>query len=161
MHTVGANHGVEIDQCVECGAIWLDAGELDLLVADEQANEAAAPTIGALRTRMREVMPPAAPVVKYCDCPRCGEVMRRTNFGTISGVVVDECVQHGVLLDPGELQAIEAFVRMGGRELGAQTRLEQGLRSIPPPPASRGPGEVRTTVAGTAMDSVFDLLFRW
>lgn len=161
MHTVGTGHGVEIDQCIECGAIWLDAGELDQIVREKEPAEAVSLTMGELRTRMREVLPPGSPV-KYRECPRCQQVMRRTNFGTISGVVVDECVQHGVLLDPGELQAIETFVRVGGRELGEQTRLEQGLRSLPPPPDEvYRPGEVRRTLAGTAVDTLFDTLFRW
>jgi hypothetical protein len=29
MQTVAAGQGVEIDPCGECGAIWLDAGELE------------------------------------------------------------------------------------------------------------------------------------
>lgn len=78
---------------------------------------APAPTLAALRERMREVSTPEG-LVKYRDCPRCGQVMRRRNFGTISGVVIDECGRHGVLLDPGELQAIEAFVQAGGAGAG-------------------------------------------
>jgi hypothetical protein len=33
MQTVAAGQGVEIDPCGECGAIWLDAGELETLIA--------------------------------------------------------------------------------------------------------------------------------
>ena len=30
---------VEIDYCTSCGGIWLDAGELDLLIEDEKDRE--------------------------------------------------------------------------------------------------------------------------
>jgi Zn-finger nucleic acid-binding protein len=163
MQAVGTNQGVEIDQCLECGAIWLDAGELEtLLVEQDTLGLGQAPTsVGALRERMQEVLPPAEPV-KYRECPRCAQVMRRSNFGTISGVIVDECLQHGVLLDPGEMQAIEAFVRMGGQSLGEQARLEQKRRAMPPAPASlRSPGEVRHTAKDSAGEVVWDLLFHW
>lgn len=163
MATVGTGQGVEIDQCLECGAIWLDAGELEQIVAGQEPGDAPTPTMGALRSKMREVLPPAEPV-KYRECPRCKQIMRRTNFGTISGVVVDECPRHGVLLDPGELQAIEAFVKLGGQALGEETRHEQGLRSLPPPPA--GPpatvsAALSRNVDANAGDTLFDLLFRW
>ena len=164
MQAVGTNQGVEIDQCLECGAIWLDAGELDALLVDQDTDglETAATSVRALRVRMQEVLPPQEPV-KYRECPRCAQVMRRSNFGTISGVIVDECLQHGVLLDPGELQAIEAFVRMGGRSLGEQAKLEQGKRAMPAAPEPlRSPGEVRRgSKSGAAGDVLWDLLFHW
>jgi Zn-finger nucleic acid-binding protein len=164
MQAVGTNQGVEIDQCLECGAIWLDAGELDALLVDQDTDglETAATSVRALRERMQEVLPPQGPV-KYRECPRCAQVMRRSNFGTISGVIVDECLQHGVLLDPGELQAIEAFVRMGGRSLGEQAKLEQGKRAMPAAPEPlRSPGEVRReSKSGSAGDVLWDLLFHW
>ncbi len=164
METVAAAHGVEIDQCLECGAIWLDAGELEALIADEEPGKVERPTMGELRARMREVLPSEG-AVKYRDCPRCRQVMRRTNFGTISGVVVDECVQHGVLLDPGELQAIEAFIRIGGRPLGEAVRLEQGQRVLappPPPPSSQEAAQAyHRRQGGAALDTIFNVLFRW
>lgn len=162
MQAVGTNQGVEIDQCLECGAIWLDAGELDDLLVDQDTDGLGqAPTsVPALRARMQEVLPPQEPV-KYRDCPRCAQVMRRSNFGTISGVIVDECLQHGVLLDPGELQAIEAFVRMGGRSLGQQALLEQGQRAVPSAPVPlRAAGDTRRA-NGSAADVLWDLLFHW
>ena len=29
---------IEIDYCTSCGGIWLDAGELDLLIEDEKED---------------------------------------------------------------------------------------------------------------------------
>ena len=36
---------VEIDHCIECGGIWLDGGELEILIGDK---DKARRTIGAL-----------------------------------------------------------------------------------------------------------------
>lgn len=162
MGTVGAGKGVEIDQCLACGAIWLDVGELEALVADQApAPGAPASTMAELRERMREVSTPEG-LVKYRDCPRCGQVMRRRNFGTISGVVIDECGRHGVLLDPGELQAIEAFVQLGGPALAEQFRREQERRQVPPPPSESHSGSEPWVgaAAASAADNLWDVLFR-
>jgi Zn-finger nucleic acid-binding protein len=172
MAAIGTGHGVEVDQCLECGSVWLDAGELAAILADagpEPSGETPVATVAELRARMK-TMVPSETAVRYRECPRCGEVMGRRNFGTISGVVVDECTRHGVLLDEGELQAIEAFVRMGGEPLGEQARLEHGQRTLPPPPESfHRPGEVRSTIGGevrrtateSAAETIWNLLFRW
>ncbi|MBK9758048.1 MAG: zf-TFIIB domain-containing protein [Nannocystis sp.] len=161
MGTVGAGQGVEIDQCLACGAIWLDVGELEALVAEHAPPPGAPPpTMAELRDRMREVNTPEG-LVKYRDCPRCGQVMRRRNFGTISGVVIDECGRHGVLLDPGELQAIEAFVQLGGPALAEQFRREQERRQVPPPPREADSGsEPWVGTVASAADNLWDVLFR-
>src|SRR5687768_16657965 len=72
MQAVGAGQGVEVDQCLECGAVWLDAGELDEIVAGrEPGPEAPVPSMVELRGRMRELVPRGEVAVKYRDCPRC------------------------------------------------------------------------------------------
>ncbi|MFY0540274.1 zf-TFIIB domain-containing protein [Nannocystis pusilla] len=100
--------------------------------------------------------------VRYRECPRCREVMNRRNFGTISGVIVDECRHHGLFLDAGELEEVEAFLRAGGRAVGEAARGRAAARSMPPPPPQletprTGRQEV---VAETAVDFLWNLLFR-
>lgn len=48
--------------------------------------------------------------------------MNRRNFGRRSGVIVDECVEHGLFLDPGEFEAIETFIAHGGLALASADR---------------------------------------
>ncbi|MBL9100518.1 MAG: zf-TFIIB domain-containing protein [Myxococcales bacterium] len=161
MHAVGMGQGVEVDQCIECGAVWFDAGELDALLTSEVADEEAPVTdLPALRRRMTGLVPgESQAAIRYRECPRCGDVMARRNFGTISGVVVDECPRHGVLLDEGELQALETFVRVGGKQLGEQVRADQGLRSVPPAPEPHArPGEVRTTGQSVVVEAATESL---
>ncbi len=168
MQTVGANHGVELDQCRECGAIWLDVGELEALLADKQRTDtlSAPPTMAQVRARMAAVVPAEAGV-KYRECPRCQQIMRRRNFGTISGIVIDECVVHGVLLDAGELPALEEFVALGGPALGEHVRREQNLRNMAPSPglpvqpeaamgSYRRRGDPDRSIADWLWDRIFD-----
>ncbi|MFZ6181431.1 zf-TFIIB domain-containing protein [Nannocystis pusilla] len=155
-------HGVEFDTCGACGGIWLDAGELEALTSGlDPSPGAGARNEAELRAR---VPAPASREsdVRYRECPRCREVMNRRNFGTISGVIVDECRHHGLFLDAGELEEVEAFLRAGGRAVGEAARARAAARSMPPPPPQletprTGREEV---VAETAVDLLWNLLFR-
>jgi hypothetical protein len=42
--------------------------------------------------------------------------MNRKNFGSVSGVIVDVCKQHGTWFDLGELPRVLAFVAGGGMD---------------------------------------------
>lgn len=127
---VDFERGVEIHRCIGCAGLWLDPGELDAMVEDPGPPTA---DVAKLRAGMKEVLVPAGPV-RYRKCPRCTNVMERRNFGSHSGVIVDECRQHGMFLDPGEFEAIEAFIKLGGlalekaRELRNARRLEHKAR---------------------------------
>jgi Zn-finger nucleic acid-binding protein len=115
--------GVEIHRCTSCWGLWLDPGELDELVTPPLDPQ---PDIIALRDEMRQVAPPLGEV-RYRMCPRCGDPMNRRNYGSVSGVVIDECNRHGMYLDAREFDAIETFIRMGGLEL-QRRRFEERIR---------------------------------
>lgn len=149
---------IEIDTCAGCGGIWLDAGELDALTAEKVAPPPEGATPGSVRSPVKP-----EEEIRYRECARCGDIMSRRNFGTISGVVVDECPRHGVFLDEGELQAIENFLRAGGLTLGEAARATMAARQMPPPPEQvqelpRVGGRSRS---GGAADVLWDLFFRW
>lgn len=84
--------GVAVDYCGRCSGIWLDVGELSMLMHGlaglPEWDEALGSTPGKRR------------------CPRCGVRMRvgRAAGGTVD---IDVCPRrHGVWLDNGELAAI-------------------------------------------------------
>lgn len=159
LYASGAAHGVEIDACTGCGGMWLDVGELEILTAGldpaEGATSEAELRQRVARPRLRDEE------IRYRECPRCREVMLRRNFGVISGVIVDECARHGVFLDAGELEAIEAFLRAGGRALGDAARASARARMMPPAPEPLpSPARVRARERA-AGDVLWDLLFRW
>jgi Zn-finger nucleic acid-binding protein len=120
---IADERGVEIHRCTSCWGLWLDPGELDELVTAPLDPQ---PDVAALREEMRKVAPPVGEV-RYRMCPRCREPMNRRNYGSVSGVVIDECSRHGSYLDAQEFDAIETFIRMGGLALQRQ-RFEERIR---------------------------------
>ncbi|MEM6289806.1 MAG: zf-TFIIB domain-containing protein [Myxococcota bacterium] len=113
--------GIEVHRCTGCAGLWLDPGELESMVDDPGPVE---PDIPTIRSGMAKVGVPKT-AVAYRKCPRCGVVMERRNFGSHSGVVVDECREHGIFLDPGEFEAIEAFISLGGLSLERANELRR------------------------------------
>ncbi len=87
---------VEIDYCLSCGGIWLDRGELDLLIGRDEGQSLAStfPEINS-----------AGVEEKHKKCPICSDKMRKIEASCNSGtVVLDHCPkQHGIWFDGGEL----------------------------------------------------------
>jgi Zn-finger nucleic acid-binding protein len=88
---------IEIDYCLECGGIWLDSGELELLLDDPS---------GA-----KEIL--KHPTTTIQDeksdrkCPICLKPMREIGVGSESRVHIDRCAgDHGLWFDRGELEII-------------------------------------------------------
>lgn len=100
---------VEIDYCPECKGIWLDAGELELLLGN-------APEAGQLFERMDH-----KPKVKEKKrkCPICSKKMDKAACGPEQNIIIDKCrLNHGIWLDHGEL---EALLTAGGLDDGHKT----------------------------------------
>ena len=85
---------IEVDTCPACEGLWLDRGELDLLLA-RGGQSATDWAVEEAETGKRR-------------CPHC---RRHLLHGPIRGtsIVVDFCPhQHGLWLDRGELRAVIA-----------------------------------------------------
>jgi len=89
---------VEIDHCTDCGGIWLDAGELELLLGDaEQAKKLLDSfKIDSKCTEKRR------------KCPICLKKMQKIIVGpSTPTLLIDKCRRgDGLWLDKGELQDI-------------------------------------------------------
>lgn len=88
---------VEIDHCVSCGGIWLDAGELDLLLGDSQEKDNLLASFqadeGSKEQRIR--------------CPICAKRMGKVLCGTGKTTCIDKCRNgHGLWFNRGELHEI-------------------------------------------------------
>lgn len=160
-HTV---HGaVEMDQCLRCGGVWMARTVFQQLSEDRELQVA---TVGYL--------PPAGPSthaepIHYRPCPACARFMNRTNYGKISGVIVDVCKEDGVWFDANELRRVMDFIQAGGleksrdrqlRELeDAKRQLAQAARPEYIPASSdwtRAPGDPGSALVRIAFD-IFDL----
>lgn len=89
---------VEIDHCISCGGIWLDSGELELLLdAPEKAKQ--------LLNSFRE---DAVEAEQSRKCPICHKRMAKILVGQSNPPLrIDECRRnHGVWFDRGELEDI-------------------------------------------------------
>ena len=89
---------VEIDYCTGCDGIWLDAGELELLLEDsgkaEKLIESFKEHTGTAEIKRK--------------CPICRKKMQEIVAGTSQpAVLIDKCPKdHGLWFDKGELQNI-------------------------------------------------------
>ena len=91
---------VEIDHCLGCGGIWLDAGELEMLLGDSAKASAVVASFSAA-DRCKE---------KPRKCPICLKKMEKILVGQDDKtVLIDRCPKaDGLWFDSGELEDIFA-----------------------------------------------------
>ena len=91
---------VEVDYCTSCAGVWLDAGELELLLETDED-----------RNRLINLFKEAEAVKeKSHDCPICRKQMKKFEVGEQAKVLVDKCKKnHGIWFDKGELQKVVEF----------------------------------------------------
>lgn len=89
---------IEIDHCVNCGGIWLDTGELELLMGDPLKAR-------SLLSSFREIPDSSTPIRK---CPICDKKMAKIVVGDAEpSLVIEKCRRSdGLWFDRGELQDI-------------------------------------------------------
>jgi Zn-finger nucleic acid-binding protein len=91
---------IEVDYCTSCEGIWLDAGELELMLETESE-----------RNRIIDLFKKADPgKEKSYSCPICGKRMLKFDVGEKEKVKIDKCKKnHGLWFDKGELQKVVEF----------------------------------------------------
>jgi Zn-finger nucleic acid-binding protein len=111
-----------IERCTECMGLFFDPGELETLVDKSVANvyNIDNSRIDELRKFKRSQEYP----VTYIKCPVCRKLMNRVNFGAQSGVIADQCRNHGMWLDGGELRQILEWTKAGGQIIHEKKQLE-------------------------------------
>jgi hypothetical protein len=89
---------VEIDYCPGCGGVWLDAGELELLLDD--ADEA--------KRLLASIAQNPTPAGTPRRCPICRKKMVEVRIGTAEPpLLIDECTRHhGLWFDKNELEEV-------------------------------------------------------
>lgn len=89
---------VEIDHCTDCGGIWLDAGELELLLGEP---EKAGQLLDSFKIDSNCAEKPR-------KCPICLKKMQKIIVGpSTHALLIDKCYRgDGLWFDKGELQDI-------------------------------------------------------
>lgn len=100
MRKVGDYH---MELCSRCGGTWLDHEVLEKILRDKGKQKNATAISGK---KIRKLTPLSESDFVYRKCPYCKKIMHRRNFARKSGIVVDECVAHGIWFDKHELARI-------------------------------------------------------
>jgi len=88
---------IEIDHCLNCGGIWLDAGELELLLETEEESE----------RFVKLLIEDDSVKEKSYPCPICSKKMSKVFVGEEKKIIIDKCKKnHGLWLDKGELEQV-------------------------------------------------------
>ncbi len=89
---------VEIDYCTDCGGIWLDAGELELLLGEPEKA----------RMLLDSFKIDSKATEKTRKCPICYKKMKKVIVGPSKPtLLIDKCRRaDGLWFDKGELQDI-------------------------------------------------------
>ena len=102
-------HGVEIDYCFSCGGIWLDSGELEQLIGNEDKSAEILKSFKDVTSTNKE---------KKRPCPVCGKAMKKVEV-TVSenSIILDKCPkEHGIWFDKDELLRIVSSSNTKGNE---------------------------------------------
>jgi Zn-finger nucleic acid-binding protein len=108
---------VEIDHCVECEGIWLDAGELELLMDDPTKAE----------HLLDSFRPGASVSERPRKCPICDRKMAKIAVGSSAPpLLIDKCRRgDGLWFDGGELKDI-----LTRAQLDEQSRIQRLLADM-------------------------------
>ena len=88
---------VEIDYCSDCGGIWLDSGELELLMESSAAKEELLNSFQTDKNNKEDKR----------KCPICLRNMDKVFCGDQKEVLLDKCPSgHGLWFDEGELHDV-------------------------------------------------------
>ncbi len=106
-----------MEQCTQCGAVFLDSGELNA-AATALAGNIEYCSVGDVEHDDR---------FPNRTCPRCGEPMNKAELLGHTGIVFDHCPAcGGFLLDKGELPAMNAeLAKLSKREVPEEFRGEK------------------------------------
>ncbi len=101
-------------ECNHCAGLWLD-GDTFLALESRMAETGASDISGAWRELGKDLPRRHGGEHNfYRKCPECRVVMHRRNYGPGSGIVIDQCHQHGFWFDERELAVILRWIRTGG-----------------------------------------------
>ncbi|MEJ2720744.1 MAG: zf-TFIIB domain-containing protein [bacterium] len=98
---------IEIDHCLACGGVWLDAGELELLLEGATNKDELMATLSGCVERQEERI----------RCPICSKKMDKVRYGTGGEIILDKCPRDdGIWFDGGELcRALQMGEYLRGR----------------------------------------------
>jgi Zn-finger nucleic acid-binding protein len=107
-----------VAKCSQCGGFFVPNETFDKM--QERSDRVIFPTGGGQRGKVEQES-----AVRYVRCPVCLNMMNRTNFARISGVIIDSCRGHGIWFDPDEMEKIMDFIARGGLQKSKAADIER------------------------------------
>jgi Zn-finger nucleic acid-binding protein/ribosomal protein L40E len=108
-----------IERCETCFGLFFDRGEIETVLQNSVSHVHGINLEHIDNINKDRYLKPNK--IEYVKCPECSVLMNRVNFGHRSGVVVDQCIMHGIWLDSGELIHLLEWKKAGGQLLHEQT----------------------------------------
>jgi uncharacterized protein len=117
---------IELDHCSNCGGVWFDSGELELLLAGL--------AIAGSDTFLKGILESPDEKIDEPDrrCPICSRKTKKTILGTRPKVIIDICSQgHGLWFDGGELNTfLDQVVDTPGNGIDSKRKLSSFLGDV-------------------------------
>ena len=126
---IGLQRSVIVHRCAGCDGVFIAESDLEHIL-QHYVGDIKSIDPQLLRFILNNPRHEPELTFKYRKCPICDTTMRRLNYRTVSGVVIDRCDLHGVWLDGGELQQLFEWKRVGGG-LGSDTETIRTKQSKP------------------------------
>ncbi|MHC4938167.1 MAG: zf-TFIIB domain-containing protein [Planctomycetota bacterium] len=118
--------------CGTCHGMFFPGEALEVVLNKLRATCDPTDVDSALRDfkdRFRRELPKN---VRYKLCPVCEEPMIRRNYGTVSGVIIDVCYEHGTWADETAFAELASFIVRGGDLVADKAHEARArLKSIP------------------------------
>lgn len=116
----------KISVCSRCGGSFASHRVLNTLIERENLRFEQSRGPGEVKLEnVKRYMLAQTAGIEYKNCPHCMQRMQRKNYARLSGVVVDQCVKHGVYFDAGELAQVLGFVATGGLTVVRERRARE------------------------------------
>lgn len=145
-----------IERCQHCFGLFFDVGEVPAFL-EASVSPAFAVNLREIATINEERGNFSRPI-RYLKCPECGTMMSRVNYGTKSGVVVDQCREHGIWLDNGELVHLMEWKKAGGELLPKREARESKEYQRPHPSFPMGTPYQETSTAADVVSVACSIL---
>ncbi len=103
--------GENVSFCSTCWGHWLTRSQLDNIVNNVQykfskfERKAVFKTVAEKGDADRQ-----GSEAQLINCPECGKSMERKRYESQFPVQIDECPNHGIWLDTGEIKDLQVFV---------------------------------------------------
>lgn len=112
---------IPLAECSKCCGCWMTVEAFERLCSEREGRAA---ILGRRRALAGDIS--KRPItVKYVPCPVCGQLMNRSNFARVSGVIIETCKGHGVWFDADELPRIVEFIGNGGMSVAREREISE------------------------------------